>query len=167
MELYKGFSCHPTVCPVGAEYHIIVPTRFEMVLSVIVDGEEYFNHSNGIVLTSGRIQQIAVPGKKLDAARQYTLRVRRVIKRMPYGSLTGLPVEITYPFRPLEKTEKIRVYQIADSHGLTAEPVAAAKRFRDEVGDEIDLLILNGDIADSSEDLESIAVTYLPPLRAA
>ena len=156
MNLYKGFSCHPTVCPVGDEYHIIVPTRFEMVLSVIVDGEEYFNHSNGIILTSCRIQQIAVPAARLDKAKEYTLRARRVIKRMPYCSLTGRSVKITYPFRPIEKTEHIRIYQIADSHGLVAEPVAAAKRF----GGDLDLLVLNGDIADSSESLETISVTY-------
>ena len=156
MERYKGFACHPTVCPVGNDYHIIVPTNFEMALSVLVDGEEYFNHSNGIVLTSCPIQQITVPAARLDAAREYTLCVRRVIKRMPYGTLTGRPVKITYPFRPIEKTEGIRLYQIADSHGIVKESVAAAKRF----GEPLDLLVLNGDIADSSENIERITTTY-------
>ena len=57
MERYKGFACHPTVCPVGNDYHIIVPTNFEMALSVLVDGEEYFNHSNrtNIYMASGNV----------------------------------------------------------------------------------------------------------------
>lgn len=155
MELYKGFVCHPTVCPVGRDYHIIVPTTCKMALSVLIDGEEYFNHSNGIVLTSCPIQQITVPAEKLDRARRYTLRVRRIIKRMPYHTMTRQPVEITYPFRPVEKTENIRLYQIADSHGVVEESVAAAKRYGD-----IDLLILNGDIADSSESVKAITTMY-------
>ena len=156
MELYNGFVCHPTVCPVGSDYRIIVPTNCKMALSAVVDGEEYFNHSNGIVLTSCRIQQITVPGERLNKAKQYTLRVRKVVKRMPYCSLTRRPVEITYPFRPVEKTEGLRIYQIADSHGLVAEPVGAAGRF----GADLDLLVLNGDIADSSESIEKITTTY-------
>ena len=128
-----------------------------MALSVRVGKEEYFNHSNGIVLTSCPFQQITVPAKKLDAARQYTLRVRKVIKRMSYCTPTRRPVEITYPFRPLEKTEGIRIYQIADSHGIVDESVAAAKRF----SDSLDLLVLNGDIADSCETIERIATTYI------
>ncbi len=156
MELYNGFVCHPTVCSVGSDYRIIVPTRCQMALSVLVDGEEYFNHSNGIILTSCRIQQITVPGERLNKAKQYTLRVRKVIKRLPYGSLTRRPVEITYPFRPIEKTEGLRIYQIADSHGIITEPVTAAKRF----SKELDLLIFNGDIADSSENIERITTVY-------
>ncbi len=155
MELFNGFVCHPTVCPVGRTYSIIVPTRYEMALSVLIDGEEYFNHSNGIVLTSCEIQKITVPAERLDRAKQYTLRVRKVVKREPYFTQTEEPVEITYSFRPIEKEENIRIYQIADSHGFITETAGAAEKFGN-----LDLLILNGDIADSSENVESITTTY-------
>lgn len=157
MELYKGFECHPTVCAVGNEYQIIVPVKFNMLFSVIVGNKEYFNHSNGIRISTTKIQRVTVPMAELDREKKYTVVCQRMKKRLAYRSITNKTVtKIEYEFNPVEKTENINIFQIADSHGFIDEACAAAKNF----GKKIDLLILNGDIANSSATFDEIITCY-------
>ena len=157
MELYKGFECHPTVCAVEDRYQIIVPVRFNMLLSVKVGEKEYFNHSNGIKISSSKIQRVSVPMEELDREKNYTVICRRMIKRLPYRSKTAArEVRIVYKFRPIEKAENINIYQIADAHGYIEETVAASQNF----GKDIDLLILNGDIANASDTFDHVITCY-------
>lgn len=157
MDIYKGFECHPTVCAVGNEYQIIVPVKFNMLFSVKVGDKEYFNHSNGIKISTTKIQRVKVPMAELDREKKYTVICRKMIKRLPYRSKTAVnAVEIEYAFKPIEKTEDIKIYQIADAHGHIAETTAAANCY----ADDIDLLILNGDIANASDTFEHVITCY-------
>lgn len=157
MEKYKGFICHPTVCAVGNEYQIIVPVKFNMLFSVIVGDKEYFNHSNGIKISTTKIQRVKIPMAELDREKKYTVVCRKMIKRLPYRSVTDdEETRIEYSFKPIEKTEDINIYQIADSHGYIDEAVGAAKSFKKE----IDMLILNGDIANASDTFNHVITCY-------
>lgn len=157
MEVFNGFICHPTVCAVGNSYQIIVPVNYNMLFSVIVGEKEYFNHSNGIKISTTKIQRVTVPMAELDREKKYTVVSRKMIKRKAYGSKTSdEEYRIDYSFKPITKTEDINIYQIADAHGFIDEPCAAAKNFNRE----IDLLILNGDIANSSESFDDIITCY-------
>lgn len=157
MDLYKGFICHPTVCAVGSDYQIIVPVKFNMLFSVRVGEKEYFNHSNGIKISTTKLQRVKVPMAELDREKKYTVCVRRMIKRKAYRSVTAAhEICIDYDFRPIEKTEGINIYQIADAHGYIDETCAAARNFKKN----IDLLILNGDIANASETFDQIITCY-------
>jgi len=157
MEVYKGFICHPTVCAVGNEYQIIVPVKFNMLFSVRVGSKEYYNHSNGIKISTTKLQRVKVPMEELDREKKYTVVVRKMIKRKPYRSITAAKeICIDYDFRPIEKTEDINIYQIADSHGFIEESTKAAFNFKKD----IDLLILNGDVANASETFDEIITCY-------
>lgn len=156
MELYKGFICHPAVCCVGNNYQIMIPVKYKMLISVQVGNKVYNNHSNGIRISSAEIQRVTVPMAELDRAKKYTVICRKMILRRAYGSITGHEVKIDYNFRPLTKTENIKIYQVADSHSHIMPAVEASKKY----GDEIDLLILNGDIAGTSETVKEINVSY-------
>lgn len=157
MELFKGFICHPTVCAVGNEYQIIVPVKYNMLFSVKVGEKEYFNQSNGIKISTTKIQRVRVPMSELDREKKYTVICRKMLKRLAYRSKTAAnETRIEYSFNPVEKKENIKIYQIADAHGYITESCAAAKKF----SSDIDLLILNGDIANSSDTFDDVITCY-------
>ncbi|MCQ2483860.1 MAG: metallophosphoesterase [Clostridia bacterium] len=157
MNIYEGFHCHPTVCAVGNNYQIIVPVKFQMLFCVKVGDRIYYNHSNGIRISSAEIQRVTVPAKELDREKEYTVICKKMIERKPYRSVVDQnEIRITYSFKPIEKTEGINIYQIADAHGYIDETVGAAKNFNKD----IDLLILNGDIANASDTFEQVITCY-------
>lgn len=156
MNLFKGLVCHPTVCCVEDNYQIMIPVKYKMLVSVRVGNKEYFNHSNGIRLSDTKIQRVTVPMSELDKEKKYTVICRRMILRRAYGSITGKVQETEYNFKPLTKTEGINIYHIADTHSHISPAVEAAKKY----GKELDLLILNGDIAGTSETVKEISVAY-------
>ena len=136
----------PAVFAVENEYQIMVSTTRPVLFSVLIDGEEYFDESNGILRSLSDLHRVKVPMAALDKAGKYVVRVRPLIERKPYFTETEEPVEFLFPFFPVP-TEGVRVYHISDAHNRRTMPVAAANAFG-----EFDLLILNGDVIDHSGD---------------
>ncbi len=145
-EIPEGFHAHPSVFAVENEYQIMVPvkTQGEFLISVRVGENEYFDESNGIRRSNTRVHRIPVPMSALDAAKEYTVITRKIIERKEYFTSTEEPQEYVYGFRPLEKETDICFYHLADTHNYVAPAVQAAQ----VTGKEIDVLLLNGDIAD-------------------
>lgn len=152
----KDVLYHPTVCPVRDTYQIMVPVSCEIFLSVKIGENEYFSHINGIRISTAPIQRITVPMEELDKAKKYTLVCRKVIERKPYFTETEDAYEIEYNFRPVEKTEGIEIYQIADVHGWADNAIAAAKL----LNKEYDVLLINGDIANYSDTIDDLMTPY-------
>lgn len=146
----------PAVFAVGEQYQIITYARSEILLSVRINGKEYSDHSNGILRSLNRIHKVLVPIKELDRAREYTVCYRRIIERKPYFPTTEEPVEATFRFYPVRADGNIRIYQLSDTHGEFSNAAKAAGYF----GDEIDLLVLNGDILDHSGRIENFDLIY-------
>ncbi len=147
---------HPTVCVVGKTYQIKVVTWCDAFVSIRVGDKTYYNHSNGIKIAKAGVQSFTIPSKKLDEAKAYTVIAQPVIDRCPYYPRTGETVETEYNFKPLEKTEDINIYHLADVHGWKEQSVAAAKFFDEET----DLLILNGDIVSYSNTINDMLLCY-------
>ena len=74
-----------------------------------------------------------------------------MIDRAPYFPTSEPERSITLSFRPVANGGNVNIYHISDTHNLVKEPVAAGRFF----GDDIDLLILNGDIPNHSGDIEN------------
>lgn len=146
----------PVVCAVGDNYHIMVPTKKKVLMSIVVGDKIYYNHSNGIRRSDVPVQRFIVPQKILDSVKKYTVIYEEMIMRMAYSCVKGETGEIEYSFKPLEKNNNINIYHISDCHGLLKPSVDAASFF----GNDLDLLILNGDIASSSSKLSDIFLTY-------
>lgn len=146
----------PVVCAVGADYHIMVPVKKKVLMSIVVGDKIYANHSNGIRRTDVPVQRFIVPQEVLNSAKKYTVVYEEMIKRMAYSCIKGETGELEYSFKPLEKSNNINIYHISDSHGLLKPSVDTASFF----GKELDLLILNGDIASSSSKISDILLTY-------
>lgn len=147
------FAALPTVYAVADKYVIIVPVNEPCLMWVGIGENEYYDDSNGI-LRSGRLtHKMTVPMAELDAARSYTVRWRKMIERKPYCSEVGEIEEYTSAFRPIDPDkERINIYNIADAHNRVDGPINAGKYF-ERTGEELDLLLLNGDIPNHSGDV--------------
>ena len=147
---------YPTVFAVGSSYRISVYTQKEAFFSVKVGNTEYSDHSNGILRSKDPVHSVTVPMKELNFYKEYTVCIRPVIKRLPYFTKTASPVSIKIPFKPVEKLEGIKIYHLSDTHGHDKYSAMAGGYF----GDELDLLVLNGDIIDHSGDVKNFEIIY-------
>lgn len=146
----------PVVCAVDREYQIMVPVNCETLMSVSVNGKDYYCHSNGVRKSRCAVQKFTVPMAELDMSGGYTLRYRRVISRQAYACLKG-PLNVkTFAFRPLSNNRPVNVYVLSDTHGIRQAAIKSASFFRDD----LDLLILNGDISSSCMTEEEAMLPY-------
>lgn len=147
---------HPAVCPVGKNYQIMINTWCDALVSVKVGDKVYYNHSNGIRISSKGVHKFTVPMCELDREELYTVTILPMIERLPYYPRTGEKVESNYSFRPIKKTEDIKIYHLADVHGWADYAVWASEYFNEQY----DLLILNGDISSTSNTFEDMILCY-------
>lgn len=145
-EVPQEFHAHPSVFAVESEYQIMVllKTEGEYLVSVRVGDQEFFDESNGIRRSNRKIHRLCVPTALLDSKKEYTVIARKMVERKEYFTETEEPVEYTYSFHPLEKETDIRIYHLADTHNYVVPAVKAAQL----CGEKLDVLVLNGDIAD-------------------
>ena len=137
---------YPTVFSVGNEYHIFVPFDAEVSVGGKVGEHTYYDHCNGILRSNTNMHRVQLPMSLLDEAKEYTVVYRKMIKRSPSFPASEDERSLTLPFRPIKSKGNINLYHVSDAHNLVAEPVAAGQFF----GDDLDLLVLNGDIPNHS-----------------
>ena len=155
----NALKYNPTVCVVGEKYQIMVVTWCEALISVRVGEKTYYNHSNGIRISAPGVHKFFVPQEALDKACSYTVTCEALIDRSPYFPKKEPASEITYSFRPIKKTNDIKIYHLADVHGWWDYAIWASEYFNVEY----DLLILNGDISSTSNTFEEMTL----PLKIA
>lgn len=148
-ELPGIFATYPTVYAVGRRYVILVPVEAECLMWVRVGDREFFDDSNGVLRSASTTHKMEVPQELLDVAGEYTVCWRKIIERKPYFSDVGEIETYTSVFRPV-RGDRIRMYHIADAHNRVDGPVAAGRYF----GDDLDVLVLNGDIPNHSGKIE-------------
>ena len=141
---------YPAVYAVSDEYQIISVFSCEALVWVELGGEKFFDDSNGIIRSARPVHKVSVPRDLLDSEKKYSVCYRKVIERKPYYTEAEEPIKIDFSFRPVEN-EKINIYHIADAHNKVASPIAAASF----LGNELDLLVLNGDIPNHSGDIKN------------
>lgn len=148
---------YPSVYAVEKEYQICVPVKRECTMWVQIGSKNYYDHSNGI-LRSGKFLHIAhVPQQVLDREKKYTVHLREIRKRKPYFSECGEIESTEYDFRPLTEKEEYHIVNLADAHSTVEAPIGSGSYF----GDDLDLLIMNGDIPNHSGDIEYFKAIYL------
>ena len=147
---------YPSVYAVGDQYQVCTLVKSECTMWVEVAGKCYYDHSNGI-LRSGKFLHIAkLPMAALDAAGEYTVHHRKINERKPYYTDFGEVESITYKFCPLKEKDEYKIINLADAHSLVDAPIGSGSYF----GDDLDLLILNGDIPNHSGNIEYFKAIY-------
>lgn len=146
----------PVVCAVGNSYVICIPVSREVLIKAEIGGRNYYCHSNGVRISNAWVQKITVPMKILDKAKKYKIIYEVVNERFPYSCDKQPAESVEYSFRPIEKDKDINIYHLSDVHGLEKAAIGAGSYF----GNKLDMLILNGDIASSSNSPDDILLTY-------
>lgn len=149
--LPKHMLAYPTVFAVDKNYNIFVPFDDEVIMWVKVGDNVYYDDCNGILRSNTNMHKVELPMSVLDEAKEYTVVYRKMIERVPYFPTSEDEREITVSFKPVKDGGAINVYHISDAHNMVAEPVRAGSFF----GEDIDLLILNGDIPNHSGDVKN------------
>jgi hypothetical protein len=149
MDKPEIFATWPAVYAVARKYVITVPVRKSTVMWVSVGGRCFYDDSNGILRSASLTHKMEVPAELLESARSYTVCWREVFDRKPYFAELGDVETFTLPFKPVTGN-RINLYHIADAHNRVESPVRAGSWF----GDDLDILVLNGDIPNHSGQLE-------------
>lgn len=145
----------PAVFAVKQEYHIMMYVSEPSLMWVQVGDKKYYDEANGILRSNTQVHRAIVPMEELNAAKSYTVCLRKVIERKPYFPEIEDVKEYTYEFRPVPVEGPIRTYHISDAHNWVEGPVAATKAYGD-----IDFLIFNGDIPNHSGCIENCITIY-------
>ncbi|MBQ8441014.1 MAG: metallophosphoesterase [Clostridia bacterium] len=154
-QLTEIMPYYPGVYAVGEEYQIIMPFSAEAIVKIQVGDSIFYDDMCGVLRSSDLIHRIHVPMSVLDEAKEYTVIYQKIIERKAYFPEMEEEVRVTFDFRPLPRDGRINIYHLSDTHNMVEEPVAASAY----LGDQTDLLILNGDIpnhAGKHEHLETV-----------
>jgi hypothetical protein len=149
-EIPVNMVANPTVFAMKNTYQIFMPFSCEVIVWVRVGENIYYDESNGILRSNTNMHRVEVPMEELDRERAYTVVYRKMIERKPYFPTSEDDVEITFDFKPVTG-DPIRIYHVSDAHNLVKSPVAAGQYW----GEDLDLLVLNGDIPNHSGKVEN------------
>ena len=136
--------CKPSVFVIGREYEILLNLKTNGICFIEIEDEIYYEENSGVLPSERTVVKIRIPQSVLDRAREYSVVFRETEDRKSYFStFKELRIE-KFVFKPLEKTENIRIYHIADVHYRFED----AKKMASFFGDDTDLFVINGDIGE-------------------
>ena len=136
--------CNPSVFVIGQEYEILLNVKAFGLCFIKVGEDFYYEENTGVLPSERLVVKIRIPQSSLDKAKGYTVLYRETEERKSYFS-TFKPMQMQeYAFKPLEKTENIHIYHVADVHYRFEE----AKKMASYFGEDTDLFVLNGDIGE-------------------
>ena len=141
------FNITPAVFAVGKEYQIMFYVGRPAYSWVKIGDREYSDSVCGNLRSKPGMRRVRVPMSALDEAKGYTVCVQNIAQRSSYFTKACPAIERKYAFAPVPTDRPARAYMLGDAHGDWEHPIRAARAFG-----EIDFLILNGDMADSSFD---------------
>lgn len=136
--------CDPIVFVINDEYEVLVLTKENGIIYIEIDGVNYYENNSGVLSSEKNYAKIRIPQKVLNKYKKYGVVYKKTIKRKAYFSKMGNILKENYIFKPLVKENNINIYHIADVHYR----FNIAKKTASYFGDELDLLIVNGDIGE-------------------
>jgi len=139
--LPNHITVEPTVFLAENEYQIIWETQRQGAAWVTVGDEVFTDSIAGNLKWEQNIHKVSVPIEALDAARGYEISWQ-FFNQDVLGTAQGQVHSKAYDFRPIDFSDGLQVYHIADTHSII-RPAAETAKFW---GGDLDLLILNGDI---------------------
>lgn len=141
----KHLILGPVVFLAGEHYDIVWTTYEKGAAWVEVGGKKYYDTITGIVRSDDTVHEVSVPQSELDKARKYEVSFLQVFERKAYFPITAEVAESKkYDFCPVP--ENPNIYVVGDAHGCV-DTAAETGMF---YGDKLNLLVLNGDVADNN-----------------
>ena len=155
-QLSPALPLYPAVYAVGSNYQILMQFATEALVRIEVGDQVFYDDMCGVLRSSDLIHRVEIPMEILDAAGSYTVVYQTVVERKAYFPVFEDAVRLEFDFRPLPKEGEIRIYQLADTHNMVEEPIAASQA----LGEKIDLLVLNGDIPNHAGKIEHLETVF-------
>ena len=147
-------ACNPTVFVIGDSYEILVYAEAPGLFSLRVGDELYYEENSGVLSSERLFVKIRVPQAALDAEGSYTVIYRKTILRRAYFSQFEDALTETFAFRPVPSEGDIHIYYTADVH----YHFGTAERTLTYFGDELHLLIANGDLGEVEKESDYLDV---------
>lgn len=138
--------CKPNVLIINSQYEIILNTVEEGVVYIKIGRRVFYENHTGIMPSVSLVHKFRVPQKLLDEQKRYTVFYKRVFDRKINFPVVGELQSASFAFRPIEKTDEINVFYIADIHTAWEKAESVSRYY----GDDLDLYIVNGDFGESS-----------------
>ena len=137
--------CKPSVFVIGKEYEILLNLNAYGLCYIQVGDEIYYEENSGVLPSERTVVKIRLAQEALNRAKKYTVIFRETEDRKSYFSTFKDVQTEEFAFKPLEKTENIHIYHIADVHYRFEE----AKKMAGYFGEDTDLFVVNGDIGEA------------------
>lgn len=131
----------PVVYVVEDKYQIVFGTTSDALGWVEIDGKRYLDTYAGSEKSYTKVHKIEIPMEILDNAKSYSIHTQRFHYRGPFGAIKDKEISKDYKFKPVDTTDGINYYALADIHMEINGSVSAANYNPDK-----ELLVLAGDI---------------------
>ena len=135
------FNSDAVVFAVEDEYQIGWSTSTTTVGYVVIGDNVYTDSVAGEMRVS-KIHKVSVDRAVLEQEKEYTICAKGIFNKRAYLTVESAKISRSYPFRPIDATDGVQIYDVSDNHLLTAGAVKAGSYW----GDDLDLLIANGDL---------------------
>ncbi len=146
----------PTVFLAGDTYQIVFETDITGIARVRIGDMLYTDNTNGVVRSEDTFHKVTIPCNVLDDAGEYTVEFAHIADRIPYSPKSGQFLYEKRKFFAPGKKDSIKVYMLADTHTRVEAPTRTGTYF----GDDIDLLILAGDIGNTAKHVDVIRTIH-------
>jgi len=144
----------PVVYAVEDEYQIVWTTSTNATGQVAVGAEVYSDLSAGSLDSETKVHKVIVPMAALDAAGAYAITSTQILYRGPYSGVKGRTLTQEVPFFPVDLSDGLDYYTLSDTHEFTKAASEAGSYF----GDNLDFLIMAGDISSHLEEAADIGL---------
>ena len=125
---FNDISTGAVVYAVENEYQIVFSSRTEARAWVEIDDVRYFDNYAGSNRSYTKIHKVTIPMDILDEAKEYEIHVQKITYRGPFGGYFGRDISEKYTFKPVETSDGLNYYSLADIHmaGKAASKAASA-----------------------------------------
>lgn len=138
---FNSISCGAVVYAVEDEYQIVFSSATESRAWVEIGDEKYYDNYNGSNRSYTQIHKISVPMEVLNEAKEYTIHTQKITYRGPFGGYMGRDISEKYTFKPIDTSDGLNYYSLADIHMAGDAAIKAASHNKD-----MELLVMAGDI---------------------
>ena len=149
---FNTFTYKPVVYAVENEYQIVFTSSMDSTAWVEVDGKCYYDLYAGSEKSETKVHKVVVPMEVLDDAKHYTVYIKSMLMRGPYGSFEGKEKSLAYDFKPVDTSDGLYYYTLSDVHGANKSAIKAASI----QGDKLDCLFILGDVFSILEEVSDI-----------
>lgn len=146
---FNDITTGAVVYAVGDEYQIVFSSRTDARAWVEINNKRYFDNYNGSNRSYTKIHKVSIPMEVLDSVKKYDIHVQKITYRGPFGGYFGRDIKESYNFTPVETSDGLNYYSLADIHMAGKASIKTASYMEDK-----ELLVLAGDIVSMMDTFE-------------